>query len=230
MTPFGDRHVTSNYEMPAKGAVRRSHLVYPQHVDSVTRSCGKAKMNGGQAYVVFPRIEGPGGINIACKGLSHKHRHLERTAVMHGGQSTELNEQEMEAFRSGKCHTLFCTSMIEVGVDVPNANHMIIHEAHMFGLSQLHQLRGRIGRGDKESHCYFMVNTDDPDAIINRDRVVGTDDGFDIAQYDLAHRGPGELAGNRQTGLSELKLVDLVDDFDLIRQVRQEVIRGQDNG
>ena len=108
-------------------------------------------------------------------------------------------------------------------MDVPNANIMIIWEAHMFGLSQLHQLRGRIGRGDRPSVCYLMANTDDPAALEKLQFVVEHDNGFDIAQQDLVMRGPGELVGERQSGLSELRLVDLVEDFELIKLVKEEV-------
>ncbi|KKN79107.1 hypothetical protein LCGC14_0342950 [marine sediment metagenome] len=224
MTAFGDLDVTTIKTMPSKRKMRFTHLVYPQRVDEMFTENECRMSEGDRMYVVFPRIEGPGGLNEACQGLSLKHRHSNGIAVLAGSQTTELNEHEMDMFKTGECNILFCTSMVEVGVDVPEANIMVIHEAHMFGLSQLHQLRGRIGRGDRPSVCYLMANTDEPAALEKLQYLVEHDDGFEIAQQDLAMRGPGELVGERQSGLSELKLVDLVSDFDLIKEVRKEVM------
>jgi len=132
----------------------------------------------------------------------------------------------MTEFRAGRTHVLLATSLIEVGVDVPNASLMLIENAEMFGLAQLHQLRGRIGRGAHESFCILISDAKDP-AIRARLKVLEqTTDGFKIAEEDLKLRGPGELLGREQSGVPNFRFGDLVEDLDIIRQARQIVMEG----
>src|SRR6185437_6478565 len=125
--------------------------------------------------------------------------------------------------RSGKAHVLLATSLIEVGVDVPNATLMLIENAEMFGLAQLHQLRGRIGRGAHESFCVLISDANDPATRVRLKVLELTTDGFKIAEEDLKLRGPGELLGREQSGMPNFRFGDLVEDLDLIRQARQIV-------
>jgi ATP-dependent DNA helicase RecG len=143
-----------------------------------------------------------------------------RVALLHGRLSGREKEQIMAEFRSGKAHVLLATSLIEVGVDVPNATLMLIENAEMFGLAQLHQLRGRIGRGAHESFCVLISDANDPASRVRLKVLEQTTDGFKIAEEDLKLRGPGELLGREQSGMPNFRFGDLVEDLDLIRQAR----------
>ncbi len=131
----------------------------------------------------------------------------------------------MASFRAQQVHVLLATSLIEVGVDVPNATIMLIENAEHFGLAQLHQLRGRIGRGAHDSYCILVAAAKNPEAR-NRLRVLEeTTDGFRIAEADLRLRGPGELLGQQQSGMPRFRFGDLIADYDLIQQARQLAAR-----
>lgn len=134
----------------------------------------------------------------------------------------------MARFRDGKSEVLVSTTVIEVGVDVPNANVMVIFNAERFGLAQLHQLRGRIGRGEHKSYCVLVTDGKKPEALEKLNILAGTIDGFKIAEEDLRLRGPGEVLGTRQSGVSGLRFVEFLADTSLIREVRdvaEELLR-----
>jgi ATP-dependent DNA helicase RecG len=188
---------------------------------------------GRQAYVVYPRVEdtGESGIKAVTKELANLTKLLapHRVGLLHGRLSGREKEQVMAEFRAGKAHVLLATSLIEVGVDVPNATLMLIENAEMFGLAQLHQLRGRIGRGAHESFCVLISDASDPATRARLKVLEQTTDGFKIAEEDLKLRGPGELLGREQSGVPNFRFGDLVEDLDLIRQARQIVV-GTDMG
>jgi ATP-dependent DNA helicase RecG len=140
---------------------------------------------------------------------------------LHGRLPTEEKLRVLSEFSSGKTRILVCTTVIEVGVDVPNATLMVIHNADRFGLAQLHQLRGRVGRGIHPGRC-LLVTEDGagPEARERMGLICGTNDGFKIAEMDLERRGPGEMAGLRQSGLPEFRFVDLTRDRELIETAR----------
>jgi ATP-dependent DNA helicase RecG len=144
-----------------------------------------------------------------------------RTGLLHGKIVAEEKEQVMQAFRDGEIQVLVATSVIEVGVDVPNANIMIIHHAERFGLAQLHQLRGRIGRGEHKSYCILLTDSKTPEALEKLQALVDSSDGFHIAEVDLRMRGPGEVLGTAQSGLSTIKFADFLADTALLREARQ---------
>ena len=127
----------------------------------------------------------------------------------------------MDRFRKGKIDALVSTVVIEVGVDVPNATIMVIEGANRFGLAQLHQLRGRIGRGESNSYCFLFAETEDETAISRLEIMTRSNDGFAIAEHDLKIRGPGELFSTRQHGLPDLKIANIIDDFDLLVLARK---------
>jgi ATP-dependent DNA helicase RecG len=144
-----------------------------------------------------------------------------RLGLVHGRMKAEERAREMEAFRSGATQLLVATTVIEVGVDVPNANLMVIEHAERMGLAQLHQLRGRIGRGSGEGTCILLYRAPLTEAARERLRIVYENrDGFEIARHDLRLRGPGELLGARQSGVPLLRFADLSSDLDLLEQAR----------
>jgi ATP-dependent DNA helicase RecG len=144
-----------------------------------------------------------------------------QVGLVHGRMKAPAKEKIMRAFKSGEIHVLVATTVIEVGVDVPNASLMIIENAERMGLSQLHQLRGRVGRGAEQSHCVMLYRQ--PLGQMARSRLAvlrDTNDGFLVAQRDLELRGPGELLGTRQTGLPDYRIADLVRDAELMPKVQ----------
>ena len=143
--------------------------------------------------------------------------------LLHGQMRPEQKQERMAAFRDGRDRVLVCTTVVEVGVDVPNATVMLIEHAEHYGLSQLHQLRGRIGRGEHPSHCFLMA--DDPRASDKLAILAETTDGFRIAEEDLRRRGPGEFLGTRQHGLPPLAVGDFTEDVDLLLKARADAFR-----
>jgi len=143
--------------------------------------------------------------------------------VLHGRMEANLKEQVMRLFQQGKIQILVSTTVIEVGVDVPNATVMVIEHAERFGLAQLHQLRGRIGRGSAKSYCILMTGGKVSEEGERRlDAMVRTSDGFQIAELDLELRGPGEFFGTRQAGLPSFQVANLVRDRDLLELAKRE--------
>jgi ATP-dependent DNA helicase RecG len=131
----------------------------------------------------------------------------------------------MDGFRKGKINALVSTVVIEVGVDVPNATIMVIEDANHFGLAQLHQLRGRIGRGQAKSFCFLFADTDNEVAQSRLDVMARTNDGFEIAEHDLKLRGPGELFSTRQHGLPDMKIANIIDDYELLVMARKNAFK-----
>jgi ATP-dependent DNA helicase RecG len=146
-----------------------------------------------------------------------------RVALLHGRLKQDAKDQVMQAFVSGQVHVLVSTTVIEVGVDVPNATMMVVEHAERFGLSQLHQLRGRVGRGAWESWCVLLYQSPWSDDARERLKTMGeTQDGFAIAERDLELRGPGDFFGTRQSGLPALRTGDLVRDRDLMEEAHRD--------
>jgi ATP-dependent DNA helicase RecG len=190
---------------------------------------------GQQAYWVCPLIEESEVLDFEAAEASHEKLTRElpdlRIGLVHGRMRPAEKERGMQAFKEGLIQLLVATTVIEVGVDVPNASLMIIENAERMGLSQLHQLRGRVGRGTQQSHCVFLYKPPLSDLARNRLAVLrDTNDGFVVAQRDLELRGPGELLGTRQTGLPDYRIANLVRDAELMPQVQvaAEAIRRSD--
>jgi ATP-dependent DNA helicase RecG len=183
--------------------------------------------SGRQAYIVLPQINDDGMDD--AKSVLREFEHLAkgplksiRLAVLHGQLSTEEKQQTMAAFRDGTIDVLVSTTVIEVGIDVPNATVILIDGADRFGLSQLHQLRGRVGRGAFASHCILLSDAPTPGAEARLKAMTETASGFEIAELDLKLRGPGEFFGTRQHGLPEFKLADVTSEMELLLQAKED--------
>jgi ATP-dependent DNA helicase RecG len=194
---------------------------------------------GRQVYIVYPLIEESEtlDLNNLMEGFEAIQRAFPppnyRVGIVHGRQAAADKDFEMQRFQKGETNILVATTVIEVGVNVPNASVMVIENAERFGLSQLHQLRGRVGRGADQSYCILMTSYKlSAEGKTRIDTMVRTNDGFEIAEVDLKLRGPGDMAGTRQSGVEDLKIADLVKDNQLLLLVRQyaERILAQDPG
>jgi ATP-dependent DNA helicase RecG len=225
LTIYGDLDISVIDEMPPGRKPILTKHVTEDRVEGVYSFLKKQVEAGRQAYVVYPVIEESEDVKAAQK----MHQHLServfpdvRVGLLHGRLKTEERETVMEAFRRGEVKILVSTTVIEVGVDVPNATVMLIEQAERFGLAQLHQLRGRVGRGAEQSHC-ILVTDKMSDAARERIRtMVESTDGFYIAEMDLKLRGPGEFFGTRQSGLPTLRIGNIIRDQDVLEVARGE--------
>lgn len=182
--------------------------------------------SGGQVYVVYPLIEESEAMDL--KSATQGYEGLQklfpqyRVGLLHGKMPSRQREDIMKEFRNGRINILVATTVIEVGVDVPNATLMIITHAERFGLAQLHQLRGRVGRGDRPSKCILLPYKLTEEAKLRLKAIVNYSDGFRIAEEDMKIRGPGELFGVKQSGMPDLKVADLIRDQSLLEIARKE--------
>jgi len=181
---------------------------------------------GRQAYIVYPRVEETDGdVKAVVKEYGNVAHALApaRVGLLHGRLDSDQKESVMRAFRAGQIQVLLATSLIEVGLDVPNATVMLIEGADQFGLAQLHQLRGRVGRGPDPSFCILLTNAKNGLASDRLRALEQTTDGFRIAEMDLELRGPGELLGRQQSGIPPLRFGDFASDYDLVMAAREFV-------
>jgi ATP-dependent DNA helicase RecG len=184
---------------------------------------------GRQAYVVVPQIDDNGleeskSVRVEFDRLSKDPLKGLRLAMLHGQMTTEEKQATMNAFRAGETDVLIATTVIEVGIDVPNSTVMLIDNAERFGLSQLHQLRGRVGRGSESSYCILISPGTTETAQERLHAMTRTNDGFEIAEMDLKLRGPGEFFGTRQHGLPQLKLADITTELDMLSQAKDDAL------
>src|SRR5213593_1026325 len=185
--------------------------------------------DGRQVYVVYPLVEESELVDLkAATDMAH---HLQRdvfpdltVGLLHGRLSSEDKDAIMRSFKAGAIQVLVATTVIEVGIDVPNASVMLVEHAERFGLSQLHQLRGRVGRGPWKSYCILLGAAASEDAKRRLAAMTRTNDGFEIAEVDLSVRGPGDFFGTRQSGLPEFRVADLVRDGAVLEIARQEAL------
>ena len=230
MTLYGDLDCSVIDELPpGRTPVRTYHRTEPRR--PLVFSFLKQQIDAGrQVYFVYPLIHESGKLDLRDleDGLEMVQNYFPRpqyqVSMMHGQLSPEEKAFEMDRFKRGLTHIMVSTTVIEVGVDVPNATVMVIENAERFGLSQLHQLRGRVGRGSEQSYCILM--TKDNLSPTSRERIrtmCSTTDGFKIAEADLRLRGPGDMQGLQQSGVLELKLASIVDDEPLVQATRNLV-------
>jgi ATP-dependent DNA helicase RecG len=226
LTLYGDLDYSLIDELPPNRTPVATKVVRENRKDTVYDMITRETAAGRQVYVVYPLIEESEKSNLkdaisGAEALRIKFPHL-RVGLIHGRLPTAEREEIMREFKSGAIHLLVSTTVIEVGVDVPNATLMLIIHAERFGLSQLHQLRGRVGRGSARSHCMLMNYGGSVDARKRLEIMARTNDGFRIAEEDLNIRGPGEFFGARQSGLPDLKAANLLRDYKLVETARKE--------
>ena len=232
MTLYGDLDVSVIDELPAgRKPIKTVHYYESKRL----RLNGFIKQQvelGRQVYIVFPLVEESEKLDL--KAVTHGYENMQRSfpeyhvSIVHGRAKSADKAYEMERFVKGETQIMVATTVIEVGVNVPNASVMIIENAERFGLAQLHQLRGRVGRGSDQSYCILMSEVKlSADARTRIKTMVRTNNGFEIADTDLKLRGPGDLMGTQQSGVLDLKLADLAKDaaiVQLARDVASEVI------
>lgn len=233
MTVYGDLDVSIIDEMPPGRSPIQTRVTYESKRPQAMQFMLEQIRKGRQAYVVYPLVEESEKIDL--KDAVSEYEKLKAQfpeitfGLLHGKMKPHEKEQVMELFRHQQIQVLVSTTVIEVGVDVPNANIMIIEHAERFGLSQLHQLRGRVGRGEHKSFCILIMGYAVSEEGRQRTEMMEkTSDGFKIAEFDLEMRGPGEFMGTRQSGLSGFKLANLVRDMQILQQAREaafEVLR-----
>ncbi len=224
MTIYGDLDVSLLDEKPpGRGKIITGVRTGAKQSD-VTAFVKEQLAAGRQAYLVYPLVEDSESLKAesATEASVKWAKRLPgyQVGLIHGKLRPDEKERVMRRFREGEIHALVSTTVIEVGVDVPNATVMILHHAERFGLAQLHQLRGRIGRGGHKGYCVLLTDGKNPEAMEKLKVLEDSSDGFEIAEADLRLRGPGDVLGTQQSGLSELRFVDFLADTALLREAR----------
>lgn len=238
---FADMDISTIREKPAYRKEIKTKLIKENSMKPILNEIINHLKNGEQIYVVTPAIEDDEEVNVASveqiyKSLNIVFNQIEKldvkVASLHGKQDSDLKNQIMQDFASGHYDVLVATTVIEVGIDNPNANIIVIYDANYFGLSQLHQLRGRVGRSNKQAYAYLLSKTKDPDALAKLEFIESHTDGFEISEYDLQVRGPGDVIGIRQSGIPNFILGDLEKDkamMEIAKTDAIEIIRVLDN-
>jgi ATP-dependent DNA helicase RecG len=227
MTLYGDLDVSVIDELPkGRKPIKTTHQ-FDSHRLQVNAFLRGQIDAGRQAYVVYPLIEESEKLDL--KHLMDGYESISRAfpdlaiSILHGQMKAEAKDFEMARFQKGETKIMVATTVIEVGVDVPNASVMVIESAERFGLSQLHQLRGRVGRGADQSYCILMTSYKlSAESRLRMNTMVKTNNGFEIAETDLELRGPGDLMGTQQSGLLDLLIADLGKDGKILADAREE--------
>ena len=227
MTVYGEMDVTVIDEMPAGRQPIKTYWIRKKQVPQLRDEIRKELKKKSQIYVVGPLIEESEELDLE-NATQLANLYAESFApeytigLLHGRMTSEEKDDIMFAFKNQEIDILVSTTVIEVGIDVPNATMMVIHDADRFGLAQLHQLRGRVGRGSKQSFCVLVADPKGENGVKRMQIMTNSTDGFVISQKDLEMRGPGELFGKRQSGLPEFKVADLVEDELVLEAARYE--------
>jgi ATP-dependent DNA helicase RecG len=223
LTLYGELDISVIGESPPGRGRVKTFVRTPDKLPKVWEFIRSRLAEGRQAYVVYPRVEDTNGVKSVLKEFGRVQQVLSpfRAGLLHGRLKAKAKEEVMAAFRDRQIQALLATSLIEVGLDVPNATIMLVENAEQFGLAQLHQLRGRIGRGARESYCILLAGAATPEARERLQVLEETADGFRIAEADLRLRGPGQLLGQQQSGAPRFRFADFAADADLILQARE---------
>ncbi|MFT4413526.1 ATP-dependent DNA helicase RecG [Fredinandcohnia humi] len=227
ITVFGEMDVSIIDEMPAGRKVIETYWVKHEMLERILAFVEKELSKGRQAYVICPLIEESDKLDVqnaidVHTMLTVHFQNKCKVGLMHGRLSPDEKDEVMKAFSKNEVQILVSTTVVEVGVNVPNATLMIIYDAERFGLSQLHQLRGRVGRGSEQSYCILLA---DPKSEVGKERMrimTETNDGFVLSEKDLELRGPGDFFGRKQSGVPEFKVADMVHDYRALEVARDD--------
>ncbi|MBP1156081.1 MULTISPECIES: ATP-dependent DNA helicase RecG [unclassified Paenibacillus] len=226
ITAFGDMDVSTLRELPKGRKPIKTYAVSHNMLERVLGFIRREVTAGRQAYVICPLIEESEKLDV--QNAIDVHAQLQyafpdyRVGLLHGRMTPGEKDGVMREFSAGQVQVLVSTTVIEVGVDVPNSTLMVVYDADRFGLSQLHQLRGRVGRGEHQSYCVLIA---DPKNEVGKERMKAmteTNDGFEIARRDLELRGPGDFFGTKQSGVPDFRVADMVTDFEIMEQARDD--------
>lgn len=229
LTIYGDLDLSLLDELPPGRKTVETLCLLEKARPKVYQFIKNQLVQGAQAYVICPLVEESEDMDL--KDAERVFETLQkvfsryRVGLVHGRLKPKDKESVMAGFKEGRIHILVSTTVVEVGVDVPNASVMVIENAERFGLAQLHQLRGRVGRGQSQAHCFLMTHTDSPLALKRLKLMTLSNDGFYLAEQDMLLRGPGEMAGTRQHGLPEFKLAQLPKDIEVLEKARAAALR-----
>ena len=226
MILYGDLDISLIDEVPSGRKPVVTRLVLEKKRNDAYKWIYDKVKEGDQVYVICPLVEDSDKLE-EVKSVTAEFERLSKGAfkglkigLLHGRMSSQEKQDVMDDFKAGKIEVLVSTSVIEVGIDVPNATIMMIEGAERFGLSQLHQFRGRVGRGDKQSYCFLMPSKYTPEGMARLSALERTHSGFDLAEVDLQMRGPGEIYGVRQSGIPDLKIASFGDQ-ELVRTAKE---------
>ena len=230
LTVFGDLNVSTLKTMPPGRKPVKTLTVSEASRERMYRAIATEFERGHQAYFVYPRIDDTGESDL--RDVTSMYEYLKKeypgipSALMHSKLEEEEKMRILEEFKAGRITYLVSTSVVEVGIDIPNATCMVIEHAERFGLAALHQLRGRVGRSVLQSYCFLVFGNDLTDLGKQRLRAMKeSNDGFYLAEQDLLIRGPGDIVGLKQSGFLNLQFASLTDDLDLLQQASQAVTR-----
>ena len=229
LTLYGELDISTIDEMPAGRRRIRTRWLEPDSRSTAYAFIDKQVEQGRQAFVVCPLIED--SEVVQARAATEEYERLSanvfpelRLGLLHGRMPLREKEEVMARFNAGEVQVLVATPVVEVGIDIPNASVMLVDGADRFGLAQLHQLRGRVGRGMHESYCILLADSPGPDARERLKLVERSGDGFELAEEDLRLRGPGDYLGTRQSGLPSLKVARITDQ-DILAVARAEAVR-----
>jgi ATP-dependent DNA helicase RecG len=229
LTLYGDLDVSVINEMPpGRGTVTTYHFPLAK-AQGVYQKVRELVLKGTQAYIIYPLVDESEKLDL--KAAKEMFLHLQkfefqglRLGLVHGQMSRQESDEVMEQFKKHELDILLATTILEVGIDISNANVMVIEHAERFGLSQLHQLRGRIGRGSQNALCILLADPMTPEGKLRLEAIVETTDGFKIAEQDLKIRGPGHYFGRHQHGLNELKMSNPITQIGILEKAREDAI------
>lgn len=226
---YGDMDVSTIKTMPAGRKKVFTDVIHSKSMKPILPKVTSYLESGGQCYVVCPLVAESESLDSRdatsiYQGMKAYFKEHFVVGLLHGQMNDEEKESIMDAFKNNQIQVLVSTTVIEVGVDVANANMMVIYNAERFGLSQLHQLRGRIGRSNQQGHCYLLTNSTSEEAAQRLDFLKGCNDGFEISYFDLKLRGPGDILGNKQSGLPVFLIGDIYKDFNILEVARKDAL------
>ena len=221
---YGDLDVTTISEMPPGRPAIKTKALFPQEREKAHNFIRKEVEKGHQAFIICPLVEE--SESIEAKAAIEEHGRLQKNifpdlsvGLLHGRMKSSDKEAVISQFRNGDLQILVSTAVIEVGIDIPNATVMMVEGAERFGLSQLHQYRGRVGRGKNNSYCILVSDSESPEVRDRLNIMEQTDDGFKLSEADLQMRGPGEFFGTKQSGIPDLSLT-WISDLKFIENIR----------